>query len=324
MKKIAGRFIIGAVTTLLVISLAVTVFAAPITRTLTATFRDIKISVDNKVIELKDANGNKIEPFIVDGTTYLPVRSVAEAVGYDVSWNDNTNTVILTTGNAPASNSTSTTPPTSSSKSAQTGLHYEFIYSKEQLREVGNRIYWSTLIEIENTGTEPLEIRMSGYDLTDESGKLLAIGSLSMVSHFPSILYPGEKGIFVDSTEIVGINIKTKVNFKPRWDMKTPKAERINLNVSDIDIREGKFGTSILGRITNNTGKEQTIGRIEVLLYADDGTPIGVAFDRIMENMPNGSSFGFDITIRSERLTLYENITPDMIASYIVYAYTGL
>jgi len=100
---------------------------------------------------------------------------------------------------------------------------FKIIYSREQLREVGNRIYWSTLIEVENTGDTPIEFRMSGYDLTDENGELLAVGGSLMVSHFPSILYPGEKGLFIDSTEIVGIDINTKVIFTPRWDIRTPR-----------------------------------------------------------------------------------------------------
>jgi len=94
MKNFKG-FIMGALTVFLVMTLITTVFAASTSRTLTAIFRDIKITIDGQLIEPKDANGKVVEPFIIDGTTYLPVRAVAEAVGYDVSWDSNTNTVTL-------------------------------------------------------------------------------------------------------------------------------------------------------------------------------------------------------------------------------------
>lgn len=65
------------------------------TRTLTAYFSGIKIVVDGVAVTPKDANGNAVEPFIVDGTTYLPVRAVAEALGKEVGWDGDTRTVYI-------------------------------------------------------------------------------------------------------------------------------------------------------------------------------------------------------------------------------------
>lgn len=62
-------------------------------------YNDIKVRLNGKVLDLKDANGKKVEPFIIDGTTYLPVRAVGEALGLNVSWDGSTSTVIL--GNDP-------------------------------------------------------------------------------------------------------------------------------------------------------------------------------------------------------------------------------
>ena len=52
-------------------------------------FNNIKIVVDGK--ELKTDK----EPFIYEGTTYLPVRAVGEAVGKNVTWDAASKTVIL-------------------------------------------------------------------------------------------------------------------------------------------------------------------------------------------------------------------------------------
>ena len=43
----------------------------------------------------KDANGAVVEPFICNGTTYLPVRGVAGAFGKEVEWDPMTSTVYL-------------------------------------------------------------------------------------------------------------------------------------------------------------------------------------------------------------------------------------
>jgi len=89
-------FIAGVLITVLIMAMANTVFAAQLSKTITAVYNDIKITIDGKQITPVDANGNPVEPFISDGTTYLPVRSVASAIGYGVSWDGNTNTVSLT------------------------------------------------------------------------------------------------------------------------------------------------------------------------------------------------------------------------------------
>ena len=58
-------------------------------------YRDVKLEVDGKRITPRDASGNVVEPFLYGGTTYLPVRAVADAMGVDVSWDQETYTVYL-------------------------------------------------------------------------------------------------------------------------------------------------------------------------------------------------------------------------------------
>ncbi|NLK44698.1 MAG: hypothetical protein GX300_09930 [Tissierellia bacterium] len=41
----------------------------------------VNIYVDDERLDPIDANGNPVEAFIYNGTTYLPVRAVAEALG---------------------------------------------------------------------------------------------------------------------------------------------------------------------------------------------------------------------------------------------------
>ena len=83
---------------ILVICLAAGVgaFAADsYTKNLVANYVGVKLVVDGVTITPKDAKGNVVDPFIVDGTTYLPVRAVAEALGKEVDWDGTTKTVYI-------------------------------------------------------------------------------------------------------------------------------------------------------------------------------------------------------------------------------------
>ena len=78
-----------------VVITAGTVCAAPVTKMLEAHYNDIKLEINGALTEPKDANGNTVDPFIVDGTTYLPVRAIAQALNKTVSWDGDTSTVVI-------------------------------------------------------------------------------------------------------------------------------------------------------------------------------------------------------------------------------------
>ena len=81
MKYQCRRLFIGIILGAIVASM--TAFATTSTLTKDVTYRNIKIVVDANEIIPTDANGTYVEPFIIDGTTYLPVRAVANAFGKD-------------------------------------------------------------------------------------------------------------------------------------------------------------------------------------------------------------------------------------------------
>ena len=66
------------------------------------TYRAIKIILDGTEITPCDAAGKTVEPFIMNsnGTTYLPLRAIGQALGLDVKWTPATNTVELSSGGA--------------------------------------------------------------------------------------------------------------------------------------------------------------------------------------------------------------------------------
>ncbi len=54
------------------------------------TYKNITVYADGELVDTTGA-----EPFIYNGTTYLPVRAIANAVGKEVNWVGETNTVYL-------------------------------------------------------------------------------------------------------------------------------------------------------------------------------------------------------------------------------------
>lgn len=96
-KKFKSKeFLTGVILTLILVS-TINVFASgSIKKQIDVLYNDIKLVVDGKSVAFgKDTTGKQIEPFIYNGTTYLPVRAVGEALGKKVYWDGFTQTVYI-------------------------------------------------------------------------------------------------------------------------------------------------------------------------------------------------------------------------------------
>ena len=69
--------------------------AERLTRQIDAVYRDIRIIIDGEEITPTYINGKIVEPFIVDGTTYVPLRAIGEAFGKDVEWVGENSTILI-------------------------------------------------------------------------------------------------------------------------------------------------------------------------------------------------------------------------------------
>jgi len=83
----------------MIFSLAPMAMAA-YSETVGITYRKIKIVLNGEEIIPCDGAGKTVEPFIMNsnGTTYLPLRAISQALGLHVTWDSTTNTVALTSG----------------------------------------------------------------------------------------------------------------------------------------------------------------------------------------------------------------------------------
>lgn len=312
MRKQWKGFILGVLVTTMVFTLAMPVAAA--VRNLKADFLGIKITLDGRTLTPKDANGKVVEPFAVEGTTYLPLRAVAEALGLEVGWHGPTKTVRLNTngGTQPPVATPTPQPPVDD-------LSYEITYQNCNLYEdTSGETRCYAIIEVLNTGNCDLYLKDAVFDFEDQTGKLLATYS-SLISSDPDIIAPGEKGYFYcNSASINGdVNSHTDYVFKPTLRIEKSKNPIIRYEISDLSMKEGQFGpVQIIGRITNNTDEDDSMVWVSCILFRADGTPIAAHGTNVM-----GVKAGQTVSFDADAIYLHGlNLDYSEVASYKVYA----
>lgn len=130
MKKTKLSFAALALTGVLMLSAA----AAGVSQIKAELRPDIKVVVDGREQTLRDGNGKQLYPITYDGTVYLPIQALDEALDREVEWNGKTQTITLTesdrdrpapdaiTGATPKSDADRTTAQTGQ-KTADTGSY---------------------------------------------------------------------------------------------------------------------------------------------------------------------------------------------------------
>ena len=94
-------FGLGLILTVVVTALSVSAMAAASSRTIQVE-DGIRLSLNGATFIPRDVNGKEVSVFLYNGTTYVPVRAVSEAMGVDVSFDSATRTVVLVTADKSA------------------------------------------------------------------------------------------------------------------------------------------------------------------------------------------------------------------------------
>ncbi|MCX7749852.1 MAG: copper amine oxidase N-terminal domain-containing protein [Clostridia bacterium] len=95
MKRMKIALVGGLIASLLIPG---SIFASNVARKVEAYANDsIKLYVNNKLQQLKEADGSNMSPIVVNGRTYLPVRAVTDMLGAGLVWDSETKSIYIST-----------------------------------------------------------------------------------------------------------------------------------------------------------------------------------------------------------------------------------
>ncbi len=86
-------FLMGVIFTVTVLTVALTAVAKQGSEYVKINYNNIKATFNGEVLNLTDSTGKQVEPFILNGSTYIPMRAFAQALGINVDWDEKTKTV---------------------------------------------------------------------------------------------------------------------------------------------------------------------------------------------------------------------------------------
>jgi len=87
-------FTSGCLATIIAANMATPALAALQPKTIEV-LTGVNIYVDDAAFQPKDANGNTVEAFVYNGTTYLPARAISNAVNTPIEWDGTTQSVFI-------------------------------------------------------------------------------------------------------------------------------------------------------------------------------------------------------------------------------------
>ena len=171
------------------------------------------------------------------------------------------------------------------------------------------------VFEMTNTGTSNIYLSSGSYDIEDEDGNI--IDTHTLVSEFPGVLAPGEKGYLFDCTLYDG-SVDDKIVVVPHVSAEIAKVDLVRFDVSGESLSADAYGDlQMHGRVTNTTDETQKTIYVAACIYDKSGKCLGVLLDLITQEVKPGESIGFEAACNGFPKT----ISPEDVDHYTVYAY---
>lgn len=221
-----------------------------------------------------------------------------------------------TTENEPAPEAESVQEETPAEPADEAAWEITYQNAKTYVNSIGTT-WVQSIVEITNTGSTNLYLGSGAYDLEDADGNLVA--ARTMVSEYPGVLAPGEKGYMYEEATLDEYSGEGELTILPRPDVKEAAVDLIRYDVSEVSVADSSYGdVNVTGRVENTTD-ETADGMVYVtaFFYDANGVPIGTAFTILTEELPAGSKIGFKLS----GFALPDDVTADAIADTVVYAY---
>ena len=187
------------------------------------------------------------------------------------------------------------TPPTEKQEQ-QKSFDYQVVNTTfKQYKDYFGDIVYCAIIEIKNTGTCNIYLDSCIFDLEDNSGHLLQ--SDKYVNECRKFVKPGEIGYYYDYIYIDNsISLENGVKLVPAYSVKEAIADCRIYEVSDTSIRETEYyEIKVAGRVTNNSGKDDSWVNIFLVLKDKDGNAIRI--ESTYTDVANGATKSFEVSV---------------------------
>jgi hypothetical protein len=173
-------FIVGVLVTMLFTTGAIAVFASGKHDIKAVRNEDIQIVFKGDVVTLKDVKGNVVYPISFNGTTYIPVRGVAQLYGDEVGYDSDKQRVLI------GAESMNTTAKSGDEYKLNTPVPFEFTPIK--VRNVVNGTYYWTCDIKKLTLTKAVLNDKGAHILTFKiTGSLANVGNTTYAKVSPVI-----------------------------------------------------------------------------------------------------------------------------------------
>lgn len=242
--------------------------------------------------------------------------------GGNTATNQKPQTNTATEQSSPTNNATETSSPISTTEQNSATespsvdqIAYEEVSSNITLWKNSIGTIWGGLAyEIKNTGSAPLYLSSKDFDIEDSNGKLIKV--MKMVTAYPQIILPGENAVYYDATTLDNVtDANMTLSVVPHINPVVAKVEQYYYPISDVEIQNGSLGIQAIGRVENNTDKEEKLLRIAVICRDESNKVLTVMFTFV--DVQAGEKAGFTVTA----LSLPEGVNADSVKSFQTYAY---
>ena len=271
--------------------------------------------------EWLDGNGDGIaESYYFDNSGYLLTNTVTPdgyTVNADGAWTVEgvvqTTQISQRTANTQNVQARGNAPSGANTERRQFdnyAITYEYFSVFE---EYGNTKY-QAIIEIENTSSGNLYLGNATFDIYDLSGKIVA--SETLISSDPDVIAPGEKGYFYSNGGYLDDVPMGQYTMIPTIKVKKSTLQAKRYPVANTSIKESRYGNvNIVGTVTNDTAKDESLLWLAFVLYDQSGYPIGVYGTNLLD-FDAGKTIGFE----GNGTFLPDYVTFNRVSSYEVIA----
>lgn len=254
-KELLKGVALGAVSTCLVLGVAYS--SADADRSIMVE-EGIRMELNQIPFVPRDSNGNAVSPFVYNGTTYVPMRPLCEAIGLNVSYNSATNTASITTSGNDSSNTAYITTEKAKEIALDTSgvsaLEAKFTKCNLKLQD-GKMVYDVSL----TSGT-----KVYNYVIDARTGKILSSNTDGQTELY--ITREKAKEIALDTAGVSALDAKfTKADLT---DQNGTKVYAVSFTSGTkvynyvIDAKTGKILSSDIDHHSSKPGNTNTSGYI--------------------------------------------------------------